>query len=185
MFYIVRHGLTDYYMQNICQSQENNPINEIGVIQATELADRVRQMKFSYFISSDLLRARQTAEIINKSLKMEIKYDERLRERLTGVFGGKSKDNIPIEIQNDALENAHEYGGETYEDVYKRVKHFYDEMKINKIDNALVMAHSGSIRMLRYIIAGNEWCNEKYIKFLSTLKPINPTELFELDFYKS
>jgi probable phosphoglycerate mutase len=183
MFYIVRHGLTDYYMQNICQSQENNPINEIGVVQANELADRIGKMKFRHFISSDLQRAKQTAEIVNKKLKMEISYDQRLRERLTGIFGGKLKDNISNEIQNDAIENAHKYGGETYEDIYKRVKSFYDEMKSKRIDNTLVMAHSGSIRMLRYIAGGNKWHNEPYKEFLSTLKPINPTEVFELDFY--
>ena len=168
-------------MQNICQSQENNPINETGLSQANELAGRIGKMKFDHFISSDLLRARQTAEIVNKSLKMEIMYDKRLRERLTGVFGGKSKDNIP----NDAIENAHKYGGETFEDIYNRVKDFYDEMKLKKIDNALIIAHSGSIRMIRYIAGWNEWCNNTYKQYLSALNPINPTEIFELDFYQS
>jgi len=43
-----------------------------------------------------------------------------LTKPLTGVFGGKSKDNIPIEIQNDALENAHKYGGETLRAVSRK-----------------------------------------------------------------
>ena len=185
MFYVVRHGLTDFYMQNICQSQENNPINEVGVVQANELAEKIKRIKFNFFISSDLLRARQTAEIVNKSFKMEIIYDKRLRERLTGVFGGKPKDLVPCEIKNDALVNAHKYGGETFEDVYIRVKNFYDDMKLNKINNALVIAHSNSIRILKFIVAGYKWSNEDYNYFLTTLNPINPTDIFELDFYHS
>jgi probable phosphoglycerate mutase len=171
-------------MQNICQSQENNPINETGVAQAKELASKIGKIKFDHFFSSDLLRARQTAEIVNECLAMDIKYDKRLRERLTGIWAGKPKNNISIKIQNDAIENAHKYGGENFEDVYKRIKSFYDEMRLKKNDNALLIAHSGSIRMLRYIVSENEWNKEKYNKFLTTLKPINPTEIFELDFYR-
>ena len=186
MFYVVRHGLTDYYMQNICQSQESNPINEIGITQAKELANKIGKMKFEHFFSSDLLRAKETAEIVNETLKMKIQYDSRLRERYTGIFGGKSKDNVPIEIQIDAKgKNAHKYGAESEENLYNRIKNFYEEMKFKKIDNALIMAHSNSIRMLRYIVHGNEWESEKYEKFYKSLKPINPTEIFELDFYLS
>jgi probable phosphoglycerate mutase len=185
MFYVVRHGLTDYHEQNICQSQEHNPINETGFAQARDLADRIEKIKLDHFFSSDLLRAVQTADIVNEKLKMEIKYDSRLRERHTGIFAAKSKDNITMEVQVDAIDNAHKYGGETFEDVYKRCKSFYDEMRCKKINNALVMAHGGSIKMLLYIMTRNKWCKKNFDDFLASLKPIGFTEVFELDIYKS
>ena len=182
MFYLVRHGLTDYHAQNICQGQEQNPINKIGIKQSNDLADKIGGLKFDHFFSSDLLRAMQTADIVNKRLKMKIKYDSRLRERHTGIFAAKSKDNIPIEMQKDSIENAHKYGGENYEDVYRRCLSFYEEMNFQKINNALVIAHGGSIKMLIYIATGNQWCKEKYNMFLASLKPILFTDVFEIDF---
>jgi len=185
MFYVARHGMTDYNEQNICQGQEHNPLNEAGRNQSRSLADRVEQIKFEYFFSSDLLRAVQTADIVNEKLKMNIEYDSRLRERRTGIFSAKPRENIPIEIKIDAIENAHKYGGETYEDIYIRCKSFYDEVKRKSINNTLIIAHGGSIKMLRYIVLGNKWCKEYYSEFLATLEPINFTEVFELDFYNN
>jgi probable phosphoglycerate mutase len=85
----VRHGNTDFNVEKRAQGHLNNPLNETGFKQAKAVAERLAEEKWDLLFSSDLLRARQTAEIISKAIGLPITaYDVRLREISRGQIEG-------------------------------------------------------------------------------------------------
>jgi probable phosphoglycerate mutase len=85
----VRHGNTDFNNEKRAQGHINNPLNATGRAQAAEVAKRLAEEKWDILISSDLLRARETAEIVSAALGMPIaSFDVRLREMDRGQIEG-------------------------------------------------------------------------------------------------
>lgn len=78
-FYFVRHGQTDWNKTNqtLC-AQDNIQLNATGLIQADNTARVLENLGIKEIHSSPLMRARQTAEIINKDIKVSIKFHENL-----------------------------------------------------------------------------------------------------------
>jgi len=87
--YLIRHGETDWNVKRIVQGHSDNPLNETGELQAKELAKRLKHIHFDAIFSSDLLRARRTAEIIAQEKKLAVQTTKLLRERSFGKFEGK------------------------------------------------------------------------------------------------
>ena len=67
------------------------PLNERGKQQAHETKLNLKNINFDIIICSPLIRAKQTAEIINSDRNLTIIFDDRLRERNYGEFEGTSK----------------------------------------------------------------------------------------------
>ncbi|KAI0672863.1 phosphoglycerate mutase-like protein [Trametes maxima] len=89
--YIVRHGETDHNRQGIIQGQLDTPLNAAGVHQAELAADALENVPFGAAYSSDLQRARKTAEIIlEKPPGLKLETMEALRERFMGDWQGGS-----------------------------------------------------------------------------------------------
>jgi len=65
--YLVRHGQTDWNVQERWQGITDNPLNETGRGQAREVAKEVSKIKIDHIFSSDLIRAVETAQIISKA----------------------------------------------------------------------------------------------------------------------
>jgi broad specificity phosphatase PhoE len=63
-FYITRHGETVWNIQQRMQGQQDSPLTENGILQAKAAAEKLKKIHFDHAFSSDLLRARRTAEII-------------------------------------------------------------------------------------------------------------------------
>ena len=85
----VRHGNTDWNNKKRYQGHSQNPLNAKGMRQAEEVAKRLAGEPWDMLISSDLLRARQTAEIISSHIGKEVEfYDQRLREICRGKLEG-------------------------------------------------------------------------------------------------
>ena len=90
----VRHGETPWNAERRLQGHQDIPLNELGLAQAAAaaryLAQRHAQTSFSAVISSDLLRARQTADAIASALELGVHDAPALRERHYGDFEGKT-----------------------------------------------------------------------------------------------
>ena len=84
--YLVRHGETDWNVKGLLQGHTDIDLNKTGIKQAKELAKKLRRIKFAISFSSDLLRARRTAEIIATEKKIAVKTTTTLRERKFGRF---------------------------------------------------------------------------------------------------
>lgn len=97
--YVIRHGETDWNVKKIIQGHRNNVLNEKGKQQAKETANRFRNIKFDAIFSSDLLRAKQTAEIIAKKFNLGVKTNQNLRERGFGKFEGRPEEEFKKELK--------------------------------------------------------------------------------------
>lgn len=88
--YLIRHGQTDWNAKGITQGQTDIPLNQDGIKQAQFLGQKFKKIKFNAVFSSDLIRAKKTAEIITLERKMAIETTRLLRERRYGKMDGKS-----------------------------------------------------------------------------------------------
>jgi probable phosphoglycerate mutase len=85
---LVRHGETDWNVEGRIQGHLQIPLNERGLAQAEAVAARLVTIPFSALYSSDLLRARQTAEAVARDSGKKVVTDKRLREWDLGILSG-------------------------------------------------------------------------------------------------
>ncbi len=142
--YLVRHGQCNSNL-NYVYNVKDEDINEKGIEEAEQLREKIKNIDYDIIISSPLLRAKHTAEIINVKDK-NIIVDERIREREHGVLEGTSIDSIDKEdFYNYYSKNRYE-NAESFAELVERVSEFLDELEKENYDNALIVAHNGVIR---------------------------------------
>ena len=168
--FIVRHGQTDWNLEQRLQGSIDIPLNETGRSQARALRDRIKNMKFDICYCSTLFRAAETAQILTGHRDADfqplcaIRYDARLRERGFGQEEGRTDEEIDLNffynVSWDMEINSSKYGVEPILDFYRRAKSFCDN-EIPKIraefgDDAsvLLVTHGGMSRMLNYVLLG-------------------------------
>jgi broad specificity phosphatase PhoE len=155
----VRHGQTEYNKHGFVTGQMDASLIEEGVEQAKKTLLEISN-DYKELYSSDLLRCKQTAEILNQKLNLQIQYDPRLRERDFGSLAGKKfseMDNTGKMKEKDKNQqyDYRPYGGESVEDVKKRVFAFIEEIKNNAKDKKILVVTSGGIiRLLHNILNG-------------------------------
>ncbi|HLQ70586.1 MAG TPA: histidine phosphatase family protein, partial [Bacillota bacterium] len=87
----IRHGVTAWNKAKRAQGSSNIPLDTDGHFQAEKLAERLRNENLSWDIifTSDLIRAKQTAEAIqNKFSPIQFQTDSRIREVSGGQIEG-------------------------------------------------------------------------------------------------
>lgn len=87
---IWRHGQTDWNVENRFQGHSDIPLNEVGFSQVAYSARILAGMSPTKIISSDLIRARQTAEALSKIVNLPVHIDVRIRETHGGNWEGKT-----------------------------------------------------------------------------------------------
>lgn len=152
---LARHGETDDNREPIrVQGFRDTPLNDTGRAQAAELAGRVAGRGFASLWSSDLSRARETAEIVGRRIDLTPHLDARLREANRGRWEGKLFIDIEREDPDGyaAWRRAGEQfrfpGGESLFDQQRRVAATLDEIEAHAELPALVVCHGGSIRVM-------------------------------------
>lgn len=138
--YIVRHGQVPHNALHQYNTTDED-LTDYGVSQALELSEKIKNKQFDIIISSPLIRAKHTAEIIAKNRK--IFYDDRIKERSCGSLSGQ-----PLEVTNrEEYWNYYttiQYGtSENIQEFFKRVYNFLDELKTKDYKSVLIVAHSG------------------------------------------
>ena len=139
--YIVRHGQVPHNALGQYNTADED-LTELGIQQAEELKDKIKNLRFDIVISSPLLRATHT-ECILTNYDSSIITDERLRERSCGTLSGQ-----PLEVTNREeywnYNSNIQYGiNENIQDFFKRVYAFLDELKTKDYKSVLIVAHSG------------------------------------------
>lgn len=139
--YLVRHGETPHNALKIYSTLDED-LNDLGIKQAEELRKKIKDIKFDIIISSPLLRAKHTANIINSN-NLEIIFDDRIKERNHGNLSGK-----PLQVTNreeywNYNTNIQYVTSENIKYFFKRVANFLDELKGKEYKNVLIVAHSG------------------------------------------
>ena len=87
---LVRHGESEWNARGLWQGQADPPLSPRGRHQAEHAAGRFALLAPAALYTSDLARARQTAEILGRALALEPRPERRLREFHVGVWAGLS-----------------------------------------------------------------------------------------------
>ena len=148
-FCLVRHGQTDWNLEGRYQGQSDIPLNENGRIQAQMLAGKLKGAPFDAIYSSNLERAKQTADAIAAVLDLPVKTDTRLCEINQGEWEGQFVDiirNHYIELWRQRTTdpaNVRPPGGETVREVAQRVYAALDEIAHNYPDGSVLIVSHG------------------------------------------
>jgi probable phosphoglycerate mutase len=126
---VIQHCQSEHHINNMTGGWTDTPLTELGRNQAEliglRLEKELKQESYTIY-SSDLMRAKQTADIIAKHLNLSVNGDMKLREINTGVAAGKTKDwarehRNPKTSNEFDLDYQEFQDGETWRQFYIRV----------------------------------------------------------------
>lgn len=145
---LVRHGQTYENLQGIAQGQslELGKLTELGLEQAAKLAERLSSEPLDVIYTSDLERAKRTAEIVAEHHDVPFHVTPLLRERHYGELTGVTKEELFKEIAEVGLTEVsmRPKDGENYYDVFERAKVFLDALHKEYFGkNVLMVGHGG------------------------------------------
>lgn len=142
---LIRHGITEWNELGRSQGISDIPLNEFGKQQAVALANRLSlEEKWDIIVTSDLLRAKETGQIIASKLNLPVSlFDERIREINCGEIEGTTEE----ERINKWGSNWRELnlGMEKFEDVSKRGYEFLTELATKYIDKRVLVVSHGAL----------------------------------------
>ena len=153
--WLVRHGQTDWNVQRRIQGHTPTELNAAGKAEAQMLADWFADRQFATVWSSDLPRAKQTADAIAARHNLPVHTTHELRERELGPFEGKTWDEVRRirgELTGSPLQNGDLAdwtgvpGVETDADLWHRVSRQLASIANSHQGNALVVSHGGVIK---------------------------------------
>lgn len=165
--YLTRHGETEWNRQFRFQGHKNSDLTDKGILAAELLAGRIEEIDIDHIVSSPLMRAYNTAEIVRGNKDVEIVTHVGFKEINLGDFEGMSYVNIKKEqpellesIEKDPFNNSYP-NGENLLEFYKRVEKAFLEV-IDKYKNKtiLIVAHGGTIKCIESYIRKNKINND-------------------------
>jgi 2,3-bisphosphoglycerate-dependent phosphoglycerate mutase len=157
---IVRHGQSEWNLQNRFTGEVDVELTETGRKEAHEAGKDLQSIKFDYCFTSVLKRAEETLDIILKEIQQEsipVKKDKALNERNYGDLQGLNKTETAEKYGEQQVKiwrrsyDVRPPGGESLEDTAARVIPYYKKeieplLKANA--NVLIVAHGNSLRAL-------------------------------------
>jgi probable phosphoglycerate mutase len=152
--FLARHGETDWNVAGRWQGHADVPLNATGQAQALALAERLRGAGIAAVATSDLLRARGTAEIVAGALGVQVALvDPDLREQRFGRFEGLTPRECEERYPSDWARYAADPrpgppGGESRAAVLDRVLGAVHRAAARLPAAALVVTHGGAMRAL-------------------------------------
>ncbi len=155
VFYLVRHGQTDWNAREIVQGATDIPLNETGLAQAAAARERMKDVPIDIIYSSPLKRAYRTAEIINEYHNAPIISEPRLQERNYGIFEAVGYADYPgVEFWNYDLNKQFDKA-ETVHEVFTRVYDCLDEIRREHPGKCVMLAmHGGAARAVHVYFNG-------------------------------
>lgn len=166
--YLTRHGETEWNRQCRFQGHKNSDLTDKGILAAELLAERIEEIDLDCIISSPLMRAYNTAQIVKGSKNIDIIKHDGLKEINLGDFEGMSYMQIKEEspeilesIERDPFNNRYP-NGENLKEFYNRVTSAFKEI-IDRCRNktVLIVAHGGTLKCIEAYIKGfkisNDW----------------------------
>jgi len=154
-YFLMRHGEAISNVRQVVSSWPEpfeNPLTESGVLMVQEASEFLKKIllkqerSLDLIFASDLLRTKQTAEIMAKALNVEVKFDKRLREIDFGVKNGTSIAELDIKFKHEGSEDNQR---ESYQEVLVRVQDFMTDIDGQyRGKNILVVSHKFTLWVL-------------------------------------
>jgi len=147
--YLLRHGQRGH-------GEKQDTLTDVGKEQARRTAEFFKKIKLNKIICGSKNRAKETLRPILKYQECFVEYTRAINEQELGVFEGKSAKEFKEAIENSGLseEEFRPEGGENRKDAFNRAKKFYMKLQKEKVENLLVVSHSGFISDLITQILG-------------------------------
>ncbi len=142
----IQHTQSVHHTNGMVGSWTDWELSEVGVEQARKIGEKLKSeledRKFVMY-SSDLLRAKQTAENVGEYLGITPVLRNELRERNLGKCCGKSvqwlRENL--EQQEKTIDDRLFSDAESRRDEWNRLKPFFDEIMSNDEENIIIVSH--------------------------------------------
>jgi probable phosphoglycerate mutase len=160
----IRHGETATNAAGLITGWNDEDLTAKGIGQAQEAAKALKA-EFALIVSSPLMRAKHTAEIIAAAHPCEVVLDPNLRERNFGRLNGKTWEEIETDTGKpmrsiDIEQMAYDYrpwGGECVAEVTARVREFLRQaQEIDGGRDLVAVTHGGIIKLLYSMLAHAE-----------------------------
>jgi probable phosphoglycerate mutase len=150
---LARHGESDWNRAKRWQGFADRPLTDLGRRQAEELADRLEGTELDAIYSSDLQRARETAEAVARRRELEVRTTPDLREVDVGSWAGLTRAEAEARYPQAYVRWLHGgegwEDGETYEQLQARVVRAMTLIAAaHDGGRVLVVAHGGTIRAI-------------------------------------
>ncbi len=147
--HLIRHGETDWNLEQKYQGQQDIPLNATGVSQAQIVAEKLNVNHFSALYSSDLTRAFQTAQEISRKINLPIVTYPALREINQGEWEGRyikdvlatSGAKVRAVYQNPYT--ARKPGGESIAEVAERMYACLDKLAEKHHQQTIIVVSHG------------------------------------------
>jgi len=193
-YFILRHGesLKNKKHINSCWPElMSYPLTKLGEEQIKKAAKKIKNQKIDLIFSSDLLRTKQSAEIVGSGLSLKVKFDKRLREIDIGILNGKPFEETHKFYDKEKKLSKIEYtlkrfqvsapGGENYFDAEKRLHSFMKEMeKKYQGKTILIVSHQRPITLIEKMMQGYD--ASEFTDIVVNKKEIKTGEVRELEF---
>jgi len=184
-YFILRHGDSPRNQKKIISSWPELvycPLTQKGKKDIKKIAPKIQKEKINLIFSSDLLRTRQTAEIVANKLGLKVKYTPQLRDINLGIFNGKTIKEFKKVFNIKDLFWKNPPKGESWSDCKKRVVDFIGKLeKKYKDKNILIVSHGDPLWLLEGAMKG--WTNKQLWNSKEDHKNyINPGELRRVEF---
>lgn len=166
--YIARHGQDN---DTVRGGWSNSPLTDLGILQSNNFADRLLKNQAEYNIgkiySSDLIRARQTAQIIADRLSVPVEFVCGFREvnngELAGMDNALAEEKYPNLYWRKLNWDEHYPNGESPKEFCERVSGVWAEFvkEVSLYDkNVLLITHGGVINVIKCIVNDLEYSNK-------------------------
>lgn len=152
---LIRHGETLWNTEGRWQGHEMVSLNEKGREQARKLALHLSSHPIGSIYTSDLPRARETAEIIAEELGVEPILEPRFREWHLGIFQGLTRDEVLVKYPTEYEGNRNDYldyvipQGESRRQMQQRAYEAWQEIVKEAVGPEIaIVSHGGTLKML-------------------------------------
>lgn len=162
-FLVVRHGETEWNVQQRYQGQLDSPLTANGLRQAEAIGQRLAGMRVDALVCSDLGRARDTAAAIARHHPgVPVHYEAALRERHFGVLGGLTREEASVlcpEVLATYVGGDPDFApeqGESLRDLYRRATTAMNRLSARFCEGqtVVVVSHGGFIgQFMRYVLS--------------------------------
>jgi len=156
--FLVRHGESEWNLEGRLQGQTSNiPLTALGREQAHHTAAQLANSGAQIIVSSDLLRAVETARIIARNLSIPLQLESDLREQSLGIFEGRLAIEAHREINDTDWFDPkwRPAGGESLEDVYIRLERLFRKLQQELPGGqVIVVTHGDAARIALVLLRG-------------------------------
>ena len=183
---LIRHGETQHNLENRMSGWTEANLSPLGRQQALLLAERLRTIEVDKVLTSGMIRANETAEIIFRHHKHQpqIEVLESLKEMNFGIMESMTMAEIQSSFPADYADMIQKKGlynfpeGESLYTFHQRIKNAADRLlNMETVNHLVVVAHAGTIRSLLAEWITDNWNNHWRFQ-------INHCSISTIEFYE-